>query len=272
MKRWNWRSAWMGWLRGGLLMPCLALLASGGELRAQGPRDDESQTVRGTVESMTTAPKGEIDGAVLDDGTVLHWPPHLEDQFSSVVAKGDRVKAVGWTETGRKRGTRFEVQTVTNLETNATAENDERGRREKRKERPRAGREGPQRTIHGTVQRLTKAPKGEIDGAVLDDGVVLHWPPHLEDRFADLIAVGDRVKVAGFEDTGKKGRDRFEVQSLTNLRTNRSVENDDRGRPPRREPSRGRLNEASSRAERIRQLKEEAERLEREIERLEREP
>ena len=32
------------------------------------------KSVSGVVKSFTTAPKGEVDGAVLEDGTVLHWP------------------------------------------------------------------------------------------------------------------------------------------------------------------------------------------------------
>ncbi|HQU46299.1 MAG TPA: hypothetical protein PK867_26060, partial [Pirellulales bacterium] len=56
------------------------------------PEASETATLEGTVESMTTAPRGEIDGAVLADGTVLHWPPHLEDRFTAVVKKGSRVK------------------------------------------------------------------------------------------------------------------------------------------------------------------------------------
>ena len=73
---------------------------------------------------MTSAPMGEIDGAVLDDGTVIHWPPHLADRFSAIIARGDRVKVSGWMETGPAGDTHFEVLTATNLRTNASASND----------------------------------------------------------------------------------------------------------------------------------------------------
>ena len=46
------------------------------------------QSVQGTVKTMTTAPKGEVDGVILlTDGTWVHWPPHLEDRFSSIAAR-----------------------------------------------------------------------------------------------------------------------------------------------------------------------------------------
>jgi hypothetical protein len=273
MKRWRWYRRWLNRAATVLATASLAILLGCGELKAQAMRLAAARSVRGTVESMTTAPRGEIDGAVLDDGTILHWPPHLEDQFTAVVKKGDRITAVGRVETTRKGDTHFEVQTITNVDSDATAENDgpPPPRKKGRKGAPPAPRRrGPEQTIQGTVERLNTAPKGEIDGAVLDDGTLLHWPPHLEDRFANLIAEGDRVKAVGFEETGKRGEERFEVQSLTNLRTNQAAENDDLGPPPRRETRRGRNEEPSSRSERIRQLKQEIERIEREVERLER--
>ena len=55
------------------------------------PPDREAKTVTGRVERLTTAPRGEIDGAVLDNATIVHWPPHLGDHASRVAAKGDRV-------------------------------------------------------------------------------------------------------------------------------------------------------------------------------------
>jgi hypothetical protein len=104
----------------------LALLGWVGA-QAQPPERGEMKTVRGKVTSFTTAPKGEIDGAVLDDGTVLHWPPHLEDRFKGIIAKGDRVEAVGQMETGPKGDdAHLEVSTLTNLRTGVARTNPDR--------------------------------------------------------------------------------------------------------------------------------------------------
>lgn len=267
-----WRGACRVVFRGGLAAALAAGLGYGSGLLAQDRED--SRTARGTVERLTTAPKGETDGAVLDDGTWIHWPPHLEDRFSAVVHKGDRIEAVGRMEPGKKGDTRFEVRTLTNLDTRATAEND--GPRDKRKKGrggpPEPRRSGPNETLRGTIERLNTAPKGEIDGAILDDGTFVHWPPHLEDRFLAVVDEGDRVEAVGFRKTGKKGDERFEIESLTNLRTDKMVRREDGPPPPRRaEPRRDDRGANANRSERIRRLKEEVERLEREIERLERE-
>lgn len=102
----------------------LALTFAFSEGKAQPPGLAEARTAQGKVQSLTSAPMGEIDGAVLDDGTVIHWPPHLADRFSAVVTRGDRIRAVGRMETGPAGDTHLEVQTVTNLRTNASASND----------------------------------------------------------------------------------------------------------------------------------------------------
>lgn len=277
MKHGNWRTMWrtatMTWaIAGGALM-----LSGGNALakpRPERPERSETTNVEGTVKSLTTAPKGEIDGAVLEDGTVLHWPPHLEDRFADVAKKGSRVRVVGWNEVDPEGERRLEVKSLTNTDTRATAENDGPGPRGKKGKAPPPPpkRRGPAKTIEGTIERFTTAPKGETDGAVLDDGTVLHWPPHLGDNFAGIVAKGDRVKAAGFEETTPKGDERFELESLTNLDTNKSFENDESGRPrpegPRPKP-RAERDDGEGRSERIRRLKDEVRRLQREIERLE---
>src|SRR5262249_47415370 len=78
------------------------------------------RTVTGKVERFTEAPKGEIDGMELSDGTVVHWPPHMERQFTAIVKKGDRVRVVGWDETKPKGEKVLEVRSVTNLATRIT--------------------------------------------------------------------------------------------------------------------------------------------------------
>lgn len=70
-----------------------ALLLVGGwaVIRAQQPATPFSTTTHGVVQSFTTAPRGEVDGAVLGNGTRLHWPPHMQDRFRNLLLQGDQV-------------------------------------------------------------------------------------------------------------------------------------------------------------------------------------
>jgi len=97
-------SIWKGLASRSRLTPLVAgsllLLLAAAESTAQPPRGADTSTMRGKVERFTTAPRGEVDGAVLDDGTWLHWPPHMQDRFAGMIKEGDRVRATGRTETG----------------------------------------------------------------------------------------------------------------------------------------------------------------------------
>ncbi len=219
----------------------LALSFALSEANAQPPRAGDVKQFEGRVQSRTTAPMGEVDGAVLDDGTVIHWPPHLAGRFTAIAVTGDRIRAAGRIETGPGGDTHLEVQTVTNLRTSASAENEvgppppppgpgrlvsppPRGPRV----RPGAfdSRIGPEKTAQGRIGNMTTAPMGEVDGAVLDDSSVIHWPPHLADRFTAVVTRGDRVKVSGWMETGPAGDTHLEVQTATNFRTNATASND----------------------------------------------
>ena len=61
--------------------------------------------------------------------------------------------------------------------------------------------------------------------SVLNDGTWLHWPPHLDDQFADAIKIGDTLEAVGFVETAPRGEVHFEVRRLTNTRTNTTVQN-----------------------------------------------
>ena len=229
---------------------------------------ETNENVRGTVRSLTTAPKGEIDGALLDNGTILHWPPHLEESFKAIAIVGERVEATGRTETAPRGEVHFEVRRLTNLRSNAYAVNDDRGPPAPPARGPRGrGRSGDRKTstIRGVVRSLTTAPKGEIDGAMLDDGTALHWPPHLESTFRSVVAVGDRVEAVGETETAPRGEVHFEVQRVTNISTHATAGNDDRpGTPPRAQPA--------NREERIRRLQDQMSQMQRELDQLRREP
>lgn len=270
-----------------LVAIALALPFVASEGKAQAPRFGEARTIQGRIQSFNTAPMGEVDGASLDDGTVIHWPPHLADRFTAVIAKGDRIRVAGRMETGPAGDAHFEAQTVTNLRTNASAENDigppqpppGTGRR-LAPPPPPGNRFDEARTAQGRVQSLTTAPMGEVDGASLDDGTVIHWPPHLADRFTAIVARGDRVKATGWMETGPAGDTHLEVRTVTNLRTDSTASNDVPGPPdrpgrivpdssgdPAAPPEQGGIIE-----QRLKALEDQIAQLRKEVRRLSREP
>jgi len=114
---------------GGLCATFVTAQPPGPGKKGKGPKgpppNAEVLTVSGKVKEFTTAPQGEVDGLVLNDGTWVHWPPHLESRFTAI-AKGDKIRVTGFTETGPKGDTKLEVSTLTNLRTGKSSENPDR--------------------------------------------------------------------------------------------------------------------------------------------------
>ncbi len=115
---------------GGLCVASVMAQPPGPGKKGKGPKGPppsaELLTRTGTVKEFTTAPKGEVDGLILTDGTWVHWPPHLEDRFSDLASKGDKIRVKGYMETGPKGDTKLEVSTLTNLRTGKVSENPDR--------------------------------------------------------------------------------------------------------------------------------------------------
>lgn len=256
----------------------LLLLFACGESEAQPPREAGAGTVRGKIVRFTNAPRGEVDGAVLEDGIWLHWPPHLQERFTGVLKEGDRVRATGRRETGPAGDTHFEIQSLTNLRTNARAENPDfangprspgRGPRDRARKGPPPPPNREQiTTVHGKIERFTTAPRGEEDGALLEDGTWLHWPPRMQDRFTSILKAGDRVRASGRTEAGPAGDTHFEVQSVTDLRSNLVAENPDFSGPTA-EPGPAEGN--ADRKQRLRDLEDQVQQILREIQRRRRE-
>ncbi len=181
------------------------------------------ETVQGTVKDFTSAPKGEVDGVTLTDGTWVHWPPHLADRFATFIERGDKVRVLGRREVDPKGESKLEVSTLTNLRTGKSRQNEDLPPPQDSGAPGAAGLAN----ATGLVRSLTSAPKGEVDGAMLNDGTWIHWPPHLADRFTAVVREGDKVKAAGRWETGPKGDTKLEVATVTNLRTGKSADNDD---------------------------------------------
>ena len=224
------RNAMRKWAVVGAGLGLLLLVGLSAEGQPRPPRRGDETTVRGTVKRFTTAPKGEVDGLILDNDTVIHWPPHLESRFTAIAKKGDRIEVTGWKETNPEGVEQVEVKTLTNLRTKASRDNDDAGPPPKGP-RPKgklgkAGRIGEETTVRGTVNRFTTAPKGEVDGMILDDDTVIHWPPHLENRFANIAKKGDRIEAVGRMETNPEGVEQLEVSDLSNLSAQPSRDED----------------------------------------------
>src|ERR1700758_3457726 len=68
----------------------------------RGPHRPESGAfsaeVEGTVSQYLLNPRGEVDGLLLEDHTVIKFPPHLARELVEVIKPKERVRANGHLE------------------------------------------------------------------------------------------------------------------------------------------------------------------------------
>lgn len=138
-------------------------------------------SVTGTVAHYTLAPKGEVDGFVLTDGTQIHLPPHLAAQLVFTARPGDAVAVRGHRPEG---GPVIEAGVIRNATSGVAMENAD-PKHEKPEMRP--GR------VTGNVQFILRGPKGEANGAILEDGTVLRLSP----KEAAVLAPGQALAAEG---------------------------------------------------------------------------
>lgn len=165
-------------------------IAAGTHAYSQAPGSvwDSSQLPesRGRVKQYTLTPRGDIDGLILTDGTEVKLAPHLSAQLVYTIRPGDEISVRGI----RARAIPLvDAASVTNVAT---------GRSVTDNGPPRGpDRGGTQQTFSGRIVAALHGKRGEVNGAVLEDGTQLRLPPREAERFADWLQSGQMISVRG---------------------------------------------------------------------------
>ena len=173
----------------GALVAAIAL-ASGAALYAQttGPLWDPAQlpATRGAVKQYTLTPRGEVDGLILNDGTEVKLPPHLTGQIVFAIRPGDAVTIRGLKAFALPL---VDAASVTNDATGATVIDNG----------PPAGpnRWAAQQIISGRIAAALHGKRGEVNGALFDNGTILRLPPLEAERLQGWLQPGQTVAVRG---------------------------------------------------------------------------
>jgi hypothetical protein len=143
----------------------------------------------GGVNSLVYNADGEIDGVVLDGDRLVHVPPHMARALGARLRVGARIRVRGVKP---RRAAMIVAVSVT--ADGHCVEDDEDG--------PEAHVPPPAPAtmpvdLVGQVRLTLHAPRGEVCGALLEDGTVLRlWPRHNE-ALAEYFEVGHRIEVWG---------------------------------------------------------------------------
>jgi hypothetical protein len=165
---------------------------------------------RGTVTRFLLNPHGELDGFVLGRARQVHFPPHLGKQVSRNIAVGDAVKVRGI----KPRGVDM-IAAVAITAKNGKVILDE-GPEHHIPPPHKPHGERPSMEAFGEVKMALHGPKGELRGAVLDDGTSLRMPPHAAAELAAYLTPGVHVHAWGRGVKNKHGRT-IDVEEIAEL-------------------------------------------------------
>ena len=160
----------------------------------------QTTSIRGTVSQYMLNPDGLVDGVLLSDNTVVRFAPHMGQQLVHAVKPQDLVSVDGFIE---YQGT-IHATTITNpasqqsvVDSPPSPQNPPLG----------LGQEVRQPiSANGSIKVLTHSARGEIDGAVLDNGTIVHFPPPVGTQFASLFQVGAPLAAVGYGTINTYGR------------------------------------------------------------------
>ena len=149
---------------------------------------DASQlpATKGTVRQYTLTLRGDVDGLILTDGTEVKLPPHLSTQTVFAIHPGDAVTIHGLKARALPL---VDAVSITNDATGASITDNG----------PPAGpgRTAIETTMTGRIAALLHGKRGEVNGALLDNGAILRLPPTDADRMQAFMQPGAQVAMRG---------------------------------------------------------------------------
>jgi hypothetical protein len=143
---------------------------------------------------------------ILADGTEVHFPPHLSTQLVYAIKPGDVVTVRGLKALSAPL---IAAIAITNDATGSAVVDSGPGAG------PGPGPRGARQamSLQSRVQMSLHGPRGELNGAMLEDGTILRLPPPEAERIAALLMPGQAIVVQGDGLTTAMGRV-VEVQAI----------------------------------------------------------
>jgi hypothetical protein len=188
----TWGLAGLVWAQQPALAPPLAPPSVGAPSPSPGSFPfaiQQPPQFKGTVARYTLTPRGDVDGLLLSDGTEVHFPPHMSAQLVYAIKPGDAITVRGQKAYNMPL---IDAVAISNDASGLTVvdRGPDRG--------PRAMAWADQLiSAQGRVQAVLHGKRGEVNGAILEDGTILRLPPPEAERFAALLMPGQSINAQG---------------------------------------------------------------------------
>ena len=160
---------------------------------------DQLPETRGTVSRFLLNSHGEPDGFILGKGKQVHFPPHLASQVTRHIAVGDKVRVRGLKP---RAADVVAAVAITGPDGKMIVDNGP-PHDKPHHNRPHAASQPIE--VSGTVLLSLYGPKGELHGALLEDGTSLRMPAHAAAELQDYLQAGASVQAWGQRVRNKHG-------------------------------------------------------------------
>lgn len=174
--------------------------AAGAYAQGSGPTFDPAQlpAVHGKVAQYDLTPRGDVDGLILADGIEVHFPPNFGTQVVAVVRPGDAVTVHGLKARVVPLVRAMSVTADASGQTVVT-ENGPPGAGPHHGHRPPPPphASGQSMQAQGPIRAQLHGPQGELNGVLLQDGTMVHFPPPVAAQYAADLQPGKTIAVQG---------------------------------------------------------------------------
>jgi hypothetical protein len=146
---------------------------------------------QGKVAQYSLTPRGDVDGLILQDGTQIHLPPHLGTQLVQTVKPGDNVTVRG-----------LKAQALPLIEA-LSVTGDVSGQSVVDTGPPAIPPQPLAMSyqwlqVQGRVREPLYGPRGDMNGALLEDGTQVHLPPEQAGTLGVDLQPGRSLVVQGY--------------------------------------------------------------------------
>lgn len=168
------------------------------------PPGQSGSVVDGTIVQYLINHHGEVDGLLLSNGTQVHFPPHMEKNLVAVAKPNDVVNVQGYRSIG---GPVMDAYVITNTKTGQSVTEQEPTLLDRPVLPPHLRDLSlVERHTEGIVRILLYGPRGELNGAVLEDRTIVRVPPHAAYQVARLLQIGSSISAVGYGTENAYGR------------------------------------------------------------------
>lgn len=158
---------------------------------------------QGKVTRLLINPFGEVDGLLLDTGTIVTFPKHMGEQLAAAVKPGDTIEVKGHPE-GEDQIRGYVITDSRSNQALVVQPKPPKSIMKMPKHLRSAGLQAM--TVQGEIRHLHFGKRGEINGVVLADGTIVRFSREASSQFAPMLKIGQNISASGYGTKNEYGR------------------------------------------------------------------